>query len=105
MTIKFEDLNNLLIDMRKAGYANEVSLNRMLYFIARRFGISDYIRKSVLKALVDYNFIREVGVGIFRIVDEKQELLEKQKELEKTENLIEKIEDDANGAVGSNSKD
>ena len=60
MTIKFEDLNNLLIDMRKAGYANEVSLNRMLYFIARRFGISDYIRKSVLKALVDYYFRREI---------------------------------------------
>lgn len=69
MTRKMSDLKEFVTHLKKEGYRGQIPLNHLKYYIAERFGISDYTIKATIKNLLDFGFLEDVGVGIFRVAD------------------------------------
>lgn len=87
---KLEDLERFgakLLDVMQG--KREIGVYTLEFEIAREFGFSKYIQKSVKDALVQFNILKLVGVGRFKILhglnENKQEAktqTEKEKEID-----------------------
>lgn len=69
MTKTLAHLADFTTFLKKEGYRTQIPLTHLKYYIAQKFGVSDYTQKSTIKALLEYGFIEDVGVGVFRVCD------------------------------------
>jgi len=67
MTIKYKDLELFMTELKKYGYIEQIPLKHLEFFIAKKFGTSKYIKENIKSLLVDFEFIRIAGSGIFTI--------------------------------------
>lgn len=89
MTTKYDDLLELKRDMLKAGYIKQFPMNVLEIFIGRRFGISDYIFKTIMQSLVKFQIIKQsrYGMNLFEWVEPIEEsriIEEEEKTIDKT---------------------
>lgn len=87
---KIEDLKIFIIHvLDKNKGVREVGLHTLKYYIASEFGFSPYVQKTVLNALLEYNFIERLGTADrFKII--YLEELDKKKAKQEAEDEIDK---------------
>ena len=62
-----EDFCATLLDDRAGD--REIGLHNLKYEIAKKFGFSDYIQKSVMSALMEFGLIERTGItNTFKII-------------------------------------
>jgi len=94
MTLRYSDLEAFcadLLDMRKG--SRDIGIFTLKHNIAKRFGISDYKIKNIMKSLIEYGFIERTGMSnrfkIIYLLEKPKEKTEAEKE---ADDLLEKIE-------------
>lgn len=73
MARKLKDLEDFIKVLAEHGYFKEITLNRLKYLIAKKYGYSDFVQKSIINALINYGFIYEIRSGIYEITMNKTE--------------------------------
>lgn len=81
-----DDLEIFCVQLLDRGYKKDIGIYNLRYEIAKKFGYSDYIQKSTMKALMEFGLIKQVAPGRFKItVLNKKEDVEKEIEDEITD--------------------
>lgn len=85
--LKYDRLKDLMEEIKKDGYVNEITTIVLHKYIGKHFGIGIGTRKNINKMLVDWGFIKEKSFGVWmiirpNIIDEDKRRIEKmEKEL------------------------
>lgn len=58
MTLKWKDLERFMETLASEGYKKQITNALLNRYVAREFGISDYVRRNVISALHELGFIR-----------------------------------------------
>jgi hypothetical protein len=87
MTLKYEDLEEFIFDFKRKGF-EKISTNQLHFSIGKRFGVSPYIRKNVIKSLVDYGFIKEDTLGVWKITWKAEKETESEEDVDKFDELM-----------------
>jgi len=72
MTLKYQNLETLMIAIKKEGYVHAISDGILEAHIARQFGISNYIIHNIKKSLVQFGFISPSGLGVWAIKEPEE---------------------------------
>lgn len=68
---KLEDLKEFTFELKKKYKKKQITVDELRYEIAKRFGYSEYNIRSTLKALQEFQFIKELCLGIWQFVEKK----------------------------------
>lgn len=67
MTLKYNDLDKFVTEIKKLGYTEQIPRQHLDFFIAKKFGISKYIKDNLVNMLVEFGFLKVAGIGVFNI--------------------------------------
>jgi len=69
--IKYNRLVDLMDKVKSAGYKDQITTEILHKFIAADFGITIESRRSIMKLLHEFDFIKELSIGVWQIVQKK----------------------------------
>jgi hypothetical protein len=79
--MKWELLTDVMEEVKKEGYLNEVSTDILHNIIAKKVGFSMSTRISIMKSLAEFNFIKPKSLNVWSILykteaEKKQEKID-----------------------------